>query len=931
MKVFVLLALFFASTLASDCVGSFGDWQACVGTCGAAGTQKRVYTVQIPDSYGAACPHATGYEETRACTLACPENDCVGAWEAPTACVSNGVCGSDAGKQTRTYKVSKPQGPGGAACAVADGATEQLACSAAITACKCCEGSFSGWTTCESAGTCDSDVGSQTRTYTVTNPGDVGGTPCPHATGFVETKACKAPITPCKGCIGSFSEPTACVSNGVCGSDAGTQKRTYTITQEAGPGGYQCPHANGFVETVACAAPVTPCQGCVGSYSEFSACESDGRCGSPAGKKSRKFTVTTPAGPGGAACEAADGHVDTVTCDAAVTPCKGCVGSWSAYTACKSNGQCSSDAGTRQRTYTISEPGEEGGARCEATNNYVETSACSAPVTPCAAVDCEGSFGAFSTCRAVASCGTTVGTQKRSFTITKQAAYGGKACDFTNLYVEKVNCEVPLKPCPVGCVGTWGTPTECKSKGICSSAAGTRTYTYTITTPAAYGGANCPATTGATRQENCDAPITPCPPENGVGQWSPWSECRAHSCGSSAGERSATYTVISAPKYGGAQCEAAQGQVKTEACEAVNVPCPVDCIGAYSKFSACASRGICSSAAGTRSRTFEISQPAAHGGKECSIKEGTVQSEECGDAPMTKCPPEPCEGSWEAGPCTEVACGGTAGTSAQVYKITKQARYEGTPCEAETGDKRTVPCTLEKARPCPIDCAGVYSEWLKCAANEPCGTTKGTKTRKYSVLTKAQFGGRECPRTDASVESEDCEVALVKCPPVDCTGFLSEPTPCKQTKCDAAPGTHTQTFTVTQPALHEGKECDYKNGEVVPGVCAIAADKVERCPIDCVGDFGAHTECVAVEECGCARGRNFKTYNVSVKAQFGGKLCPFADGEKVHTPCVVPANKVKRCPDVMLDAPCEDLAAVLAETKNTRCKLEAIVAALEQK
>jgi hypothetical protein len=114
----------------------------------------------------------------------------------------------------------------------------------------------------------------------------------------------------------------------------------------------------------------------------------------------------------------------------------------------------------------------------------------------------------------------------------------------------------------------------------------------------------------------CIAPITPCPPVDGVGSWGGWSECKARGCGSSVGDHSATFSVTVQEAYGGKSCEAKHGQVKTEQCEAVVTPCPVHCIGAFADYTSCATKGQCSSPAGTRTRTYAISLAAAYGGNQ---------------------------------------------------------------------------------------------------------------------------------------------------------------------------------------------------------------------------------------------------------------------------------------------------------------------------
>ncbi len=88
-----------------------------------------------------------------------------------------------------------------------------------------------------------------------------------------------------------------------------------------------------------------------------------------------------------------------------------------------------------------------------------------------------------------APCGTTEGTQSRTYTVTKLPAYGGKPAPYATGYVETVACTATLKPCPVNCVGSF-VDGECTAKA-CGSSAGTMKSVFKITTPVAYGGNKC--------------------------------------------------------------------------------------------------------------------------------------------------------------------------------------------------------------------------------------------------------------------------------------------------------------------------------------------------------------------------------------------------------------------------------------------------------
>ena len=149
------------------------------------------------------------------------------------------------------------------------------------------------------------------------------------------------------------------------------------------------------------------------------------------------------------------------------------VGPWSSYSSCVN--------GTMTHTRSITTSPAYGGQVCPP---LTEGSNCP--------VDCTTS--AWSTCSIT--CGG--GTQTR--TVVQPAMNGGLACS-----VLSQPCNTA--PCPVNCVGSWG------NFGGCSAACGggTQTQTYTLSTPAAYGGAACPATNGATRAQSCNTQGCPSP------------------------------------------------------------------------------------------------------------------------------------------------------------------------------------------------------------------------------------------------------------------------------------------------------------------------------------------------------------------------------------------------------------------------------------
>jgi hypothetical protein len=77
---------------------------------------------------------------------------------------------------------------------------------------------------------------------------------------------------------------------------------------------------------------------------------------------------------------------------------------------------------------------------------------CSDLICANAPVDCDFKWGEWSSCSATA-CGTD-GTQVRSYTINKNGAYGGVACEYNNGYEEERPCSMPN--CTTGAVGVVG-------------------------------------------------------------------------------------------------------------------------------------------------------------------------------------------------------------------------------------------------------------------------------------------------------------------------------------------------------------------------------------------------------------------------------------------------------------------------------------------
>ena len=96
--------------------------------------------------------------------------------------------------------------------------------------------------------------------------------------------------------------------------------------------------------------------------------------------------------------------------------------------------------------------------------------------------NCVGSWSEWSECP---SCGPANTMQTRSFSVTTPAQ-GSGICEASNGDTAIRECE-NLSPCPINCVGSWSTWSECSAQ--CGG--GKQTKTYTVTQSAQHGGASC--------------------------------------------------------------------------------------------------------------------------------------------------------------------------------------------------------------------------------------------------------------------------------------------------------------------------------------------------------------------------------------------------------------------------------------------------------
>ena len=166
------------------------------------------------------------------------------------------------------------------------------------------------------------------------------------------------------------------------------------------------------------------------------------------------------------------------------------------------------------------------------------------------------------------------GTQSKTYTVITPADYGGDACPNITGDIWTQPCNT--QPCPIDCEGHW-SPSWSECSKTCGG--GEQTKTYIIDVHPQFQGNPCPEETTITQPCNEHT----CPAEDCEGEWSPnWTPC-SQSCGGGTQEK--TYTILKNELYGGNPCPNITGDKWTQPCN--TEPCPVDCSYSWSPWSEC--------------------------------------------------------------------------------------------------------------------------------------------------------------------------------------------------------------------------------------------------------------------------------------------------------------------------------------------------------
>lgn len=259
-----------------------------------------------------------------------------------------------------------------------------------------------------------------------------------------------------------------------------------------------------------------------------------------------------------------------------------CQGSWGGWSTCVAS------TGRKTRTYTHTTSRSGSGTSCSYTHNFQQSMSCP--------VNCVGAFATnWETCDA------TTGTQSRPYVITTIKRSTGTACSHSSSDTESQDC---LIDCEISS-STWS---------LCVSSS--RTKTWTVNIKAFNGGATCTslpnAPSGLTNVVGATADQTEaCTVQDCAGEWSAYDTCNP-----STSLQTKTYTVTQNKAGSGNDCAFADGATQDQSC----IP-DINCIGEWGTYSSCV--------AGEKQRTYSITTTQSGSGTECSNTHEEIETKEC--------------------------------------------------------------------------------------------------------------------------------------------------------------------------------------------------------------------------------------------------------------------------------------------------------------
>ncbi|QDZ25627.1 hypothetical protein A3770_18p81450 [Chloropicon primus] len=777
---------------------------------------------------------------------------CHGEWSEYSQCFHD--TDEDSNKRCRTYSVKTPAAHGGEACKFEDGvkACTVAGCGQPID----CESEWTPYGSCQYHASSQSNK--RCRGFNVTTVPDNNGEQCPYPMGYSQCveAGCPQPVD----CVGAWEEYEECYHNK---EDHTNEKcRKYKVTTPAAHGGAQCPHVDGKTECTqgGCDQPKDCLFGWFSKKQVPGQPEQDdlgvSECALENGVSEKCSYVSILAEPSnhGYACPFPEGYpmCSTANCTQPVD----CVGGWEQYNECMYvTGLHKSE---RCRQYKITTQAAHGGKSCPHVDghNQCTKGGCPQPV------DCKYELTNPTACELHVSDGGSSSSNRQCKTakIVTEAKWGGLACPYTE--GEKV-CTSEGCEQPVDCVGAF-LPGSCMYKN--DEHVNWKCDIFEVTTPAKYGGQECPHVNGykMCSKADCDQPVdckyefefvkTAMVSEDGnMTEDSALWDCVFYP-ETLERKRCKVMHIVTEPQYNGKACPYPEGK---ELCDKTGCKQPKACVGEWSDYSKCYNEEF--AGVNQRCRKYKITQPAVAGGPVCPFPDGF---EQCSMGGCSQ--PIDCEGEWISEGTCEFNDASKSNEKCKTFSITTKPEYFGKECPYMNGHKE---CSKEGCDQ-PVHCHGEWSEYNQCFHDTDEDSNK--RCRTYSVKTPAAHGGEACKFEDGV---KACTVAGCG-QPIDCE---SEWTPYGSCEYYASSQSNKRCkqFDITTVPDNNGEQCQHAQGyaECTEEGCAQ--------PVDCVGAWEEYEECYY--EQGAHENKRCRKYKVTTPAAHGGAQCPHVDGKSECT------------------------------------------------
>jgi hypothetical protein len=192
--------------------------------------------------------------------------------------------------------------------------------------------------------------------------------------------------------------------------------------------------------------------------------------------------------------------------------------------------------GIKISTFGVSVPAQYGGKECPHTDGETRDLTCN---EQCCAENCEGFWSEFGTCSTT--CGN--GVAERSYTITHEAAHGGRPCPYCDKASHTTACN-GTSPCAIDCQGAFSDWGQCSD----ACGGGMQTKWFIQSVQAQNGGKECEHQQFETAHQPCNT--DPCA-KDCLGAPMNWDTCDQPCSG---GKKRRSYFVMSPAVGGGDEC-----------------------------------------------------------------------------------------------------------------------------------------------------------------------------------------------------------------------------------------------------------------------------------------------------------------------------------------------------------------------------------------